>query len=212
MQTIKTALIILFLLNNFCYAHLPNTNATTNANTKLQASNISINTTETTNIIGANLNAVETLTLNTKNLNVESVQDTSKTKQHSMGISAGYGGGSLSSAGANMSKGNSKSKETILTDLTGNEVNINVDEHTILKGATIASLDSEGRDNNNLNFKTDTLTASSLNNTNNSKSMSVGINAGGAVEDAEITNVGLEFSSDRTNSKSAKPALGVQKH
>ncbi|WP_367235214.1 hemagglutinin repeat-containing protein [Sulfurimonas sp.] len=70
---------------------------------------MSINTEETTTVEGANLNAQDTLNLKTKNLKVASVQNTSKTKTHSIGVSAGYGGGSLSSVGANMSNANSKS-------------------------------------------------------------------------------------------------------
>ena len=192
------------------------TDATTNINSTLQTNNININTKETTNIKGANLNAKETLTLNTKNLNTESVQNTTKSRSHSLGISAGYGGGSLSSIGANSSNANSKTKQTIQTDLTAKNVNITVQEHTKLKGATIASIDEEGRDNNNLNLTTNTLTASSLNNTNNSKSNSIGINVGVSTSQSKDTNKGikggtteidgvstvaLDFSSDRTNSK-----------
>ena len=193
-----------------------NTNATTNANSKLLANNININTHETTNIKGANLNAQETLTLNTKNLNAESVQNTSKTREHSIGVSAGFGASGLSSLGANTSNANSKQKQTIQSDLTAKNVNVTVEEHTNLKGATIASIDTEGRDNNNLNFKTNILTASSLNNTNNSKSTSVGLQVGvttsqskdinkgikdGTTEIDGVSTIALDYTNDRTNSK-----------
>ena len=86
-------------------------------------------------------------------------------------------------------------------ELQVNNININTKETTTIKGATITAVDEKGNDNGNLNLKTDTLVASSLNNTYNSKSSSIGINAGGAVEDAKISNVGVDFSSDRTSSK-----------
>lgn len=193
-----------------------NTNATTNANSKLLANNININTNETTNIKGANLNAQETLTLNTKNLNAESVQNTSKTREHSIGVSAGFGASGLSSLGANTLNANSKQKQTIQSDLTAKNVNVTVKEHTTLKGATIASVNKEGRDNNNLNFKTDTLTASSLNNTHSSKSTSIGIQVGvttsqskdinkgikdGTTEIDGVSTIALDYTNDRTNSK-----------
>jgi hypothetical protein len=170
-------------------------------NSQLQANNININTDETTTIKGANLKAEDTLSLNTKNLEVASLQNKSKTREHSMGMSAGYGGGNLSSLGANMSNANSSSKETLLTTLTGNRVNVRVADNTKLRGATIAAIDTQGEDNSNLNLSTKTLTASSLNNRYNSKSSSVGVNTGGAVQDAKITNVGLDYSNDRSNTK-----------
>ncbi len=173
----------------------------THANSNLQANNININTKEDTKIKGATIKAEDALAINTTNLEVASVQDSSKTRSHSIGVSAGYGGGSLSSLGANTSNANSKAKQTVLTSLTANKVDINTDKETKLRGATIAAVDAQGNDNGNLNLKTETLLASSLNNTYNSKSTSIGVNAGGAVEDAKISNVGLDYSSDRTNSK-----------
>ncbi|WP_294967184.1 hemagglutinin repeat-containing protein, partial [Sulfurimonas sp.] len=173
-----------------------------------------INTKEKTTIKGATLNANDSLTIDTKNLEVASVQDSSKTRSNSVGVSAGFGASGLSSLGANTSNANSKSKQTVLTSLTGNKVDITTEQETKLKGAIIAAVDkvngearegalgyADGKDNGQLNLKTDTLLASSLNNTQTSKSTSVGINVGGAVQDAKISNVGIDFSSDSTNAK-----------
>ncbi|WP_321778188.1 hemagglutinin repeat-containing protein [Sulfurimonas sp.] len=188
----------------------------TQTNSNLQANNININTKEKTSIKGAEVKAKDSLVINTKNLEVASVQDTAKTRSHSIGVSAGYGGGSLSSLGANQSKANSRSKQTILTSLTGNKVDITTAKNTKLKGATIAALDAQGNDNGNLNLKTETLTASSLNNTYNSKSMSIGIQSGvttsnskninkgiegGTTEIDGVSTIALDYSNNRTNSK-----------
>ncbi len=193
-----------------------NTDATTITNSKLIANNININTQETTDIKGANLNAADTLNIDTKNLNIASVQDTRKTRSHSVGISGGYGGGGPSSAGANQSNANSKSKQTIQTDLLASEININTKETTTLKGATIASINAEGKDNNNLNLKTNTLIASSLNNTATSKSTSIGIQTGvtnqqskninkgiqnPTTEIAGVSTISLDYSNTKTNKK-----------
>ena len=107
-------------------------NQTNYTNATLQANNIKINTTETTTIIGANLNADESLSLKTKNLEVASVQNSSKSKSNSQGISAGFGASGITSAGANMSNANSNSKQTLLTSLTGNKVDITVEDETKL--------------------------------------------------------------------------------
>jgi len=195
-------------------------NQTNYTNATLQANNIKINTTETTTIIGANLNADESLSLNTKNLEVASVQNSSKSKSNSQGMSAGFGASGLSSAGANMSNANSNSKQTLLTSLTSNKVDITVEDETKLRGATIAAVDSQGNDNGQLSLSTTTLIASSLNNTNSSKSTSVGGNLGFAenvqkddqdnvildkdgkpVTQTGISSVGIDFANDTANSK-----------
>ena len=121
----------------------------------------------------------------------------------------GVGGGAVSSVGANASKANSKSKETVLTTLTGAKVNVDVEEHTDLKGATIASVDENGNDNKQLNFSTGTITTSSLNDTTNSQSISGGITAGltsskqadGSKDIDGVSNVSLDYTNDTTNKK-----------
>jgi len=185
-------------------------------NSNLQANNININTKETTTIKGANLKAQDTLTLNSKNLEVASVQDKYKSKSSSKGASMGFGADGLSSVGINSSDANSNSKQTVLTSLTGNQVDITTQQETKLRGATIAALDAEGKDNSNLNLKTETLIASSLNNRTNSKSTSLGINIGsstsqnknankgikgGTTEIDGVSTIALDYSNDRTNTK-----------
>jgi len=93
------------------------------------------------------------------------------------------------------------SKETLLTDLRGNSVNINTLEQTKLRGATIAAVDEQGNDNSQLTLNTDTLLASSLNNRVDSKSKSLSINIGGNVEENTLNNVALDYSNDKSNQK-----------
>ncbi|RLB10247.1 MAG: hypothetical protein DRG27_03475, partial [Deltaproteobacteria bacterium] len=170
-------------------------------NATLNSNNININTKEDTNIKGANLNAEDTLAINTNNLNIASVQNTTKTKSNSKGSSVGFGADGLSSVGVNSSNSRSNSKEILLTTLIAKEVNINAEQETKLKGATVAAVDSDGKDNGNLNLKTDTLTVSSLNNTYNSNSKSLEVNLGGSVKDNNADNISLDYSNDKTNSK-----------
>jgi len=87
----------------------------------------------------------------------------------------------------------SSNKETVLTSITGGEVNIGVDGATTIKGATIAAVDAEGNDNGNLSLETDTLEVSSLNNTKDSKAMSASVSGGGTVS--------VDASADNSHSK-----------
>jgi filamentous hemagglutinin len=64
---------------------------TTHNNTNLTATNINLNTTQDTKIKGANLQATSQLNLNTKNLEVSSVQNKHKVKTRSQGASLGIG-------------------------------------------------------------------------------------------------------------------------
>ncbi|WP_019556299.1 two-partner secretion domain-containing protein [Thiomicrorhabdus arctica] len=177
-------------------------------NSRLLASNIRINTAETTTIEGATVHADEQLIINTKNLNVASVQDSSTNKSQSQGLSAGFGSSGLNALGVNNAKANSKQKTTVQTSLTANQVDINTQQHTLIQGATIAAVDSNGHDNGQLNLRTQTLEAKSLNNTLNSRSQSLGLNAsiaGASNQTAEtsssISSVGIDFSNDNSNRK-----------
>jgi filamentous hemagglutinin len=170
-------------------------------NATLNAKNITINTQETTSIKGANLKAEDTLAITTKNLEVASVQDKTNSRSDSQGMSVGFGPDTINSVGGNFSKSRSDSKEIVQTDLTGQSVVINTAENTTLKGATIAAVDQEGNDNGQLTLNTGTLTVSSLNNTHNSKSTSLNAQVGGSVKDNTASNVSLDFSQDRTNTK-----------
>ncbi|MDD3476473.1 MAG: hemagglutinin repeat-containing protein [Sulfurimonas sp.] len=160
-----------------------------------------LNTNETTTIKGANLKADDTLAINSKNLSIESVQNRQKSRDKSNGFSVGFGTSGLQSLGVNKSSGSLDSKETLLTDLRGNSVNINTLEQTKLRGATIAAVDSQGDDNSQLTLNTNTLIASSLNNRVDSKSKSLSINIGGNVEENTLNNVALDYSNDKTNQK-----------
>jgi len=103
--------------------------------------------------------------------------------------------------GGSVSKSSSASKETLFTTVTGGRVDINTAENTTLKGATIASVDEEGRDNGQLTLNTNTLNISSLNNTSNSKSLSMGASIGGSYAENNLDNFSMDFSKDSTNSK-----------
>jgi hypothetical protein len=69
-----------------------NSQQTTHHNTSLTATNINLNTTQDTKIKGANLQATNQLNLNTKNLEVSSVQNKHKAKTRSQGASLGVVG------------------------------------------------------------------------------------------------------------------------
>jgi hypothetical protein len=128
-----------------------------------------------------------------KKLNISSVQDKLKSNSKSQGVSVGFGTSGITSAGVRSANSRTTSKQTVQTSLTGETVNINVDEHTNLKAATIASVDTQGKDNNKLTLTTNTLNASSLNNTHNSNSKSLGVSIG--------STVSLDYTNDKTNSK-----------
>lgn len=103
-------------------------------------------------------------------------------------------GDGLGSAGASYgaNAGNSQSKQTVLTSLTGDKVNIDVENNTNVKGALIAAgeTNEQGQfeDNGKLNLSTGTLTfANSTDSTySSSNSYSVGTNIGyGNTKDAK---------------------------
>jgi hypothetical protein len=102
----------------------------------------------------------------------------------SMGVSVGGNNSSLSGANASVGMNNSRSseKQTVLTSLTGDTVNITTEENTHIKGALVAAgaTDDKGtfQDNNNLNLSTKTLTFENLANTKSSNSTGLGIGAG----------------------------------
>jgi hypothetical protein len=100
-----------------------------------------------------------------------------------------------------MNKSNSRTnnKEVVQTQVLGENVDIKVDNHTKLKGATISSIDKDGNDNNKLNLTTNTLEASSLNSLYQSNSKSMGINVGFGGD--SISSVGIEYSNDKSNKK-----------
>lgn len=127
-------------------------------NASLKANNISITSEDDTDITGAGLRADEKLKIKTGgNLKVASLQGRSKSKTHTVGVDIGIGRGSATvGASASHSRTNKKWVNEV-TRLTGNEVEIEVDNHTDLKGAVIAATDKTGEDTGKLNLKTQSL-------------------------------------------------------
>jgi len=121
-------------------------------NSHLNASDIRIRSAEDTNIKGALVTAANDLTLDVgEDLTVQSLQDTYKEKEYTIGVSGGYSGGSQpknsqktdpkANAGVNFSITNGKSKWVgEQTQIIGSgNVNVTVGDKTELKGAQIAS-------------------------------------------------------------------------
>ncbi|MFT5419723.1 MAG: filamentous hemagglutinin [Candidatus Endobugula sp.] len=100
------------------------------------------------------------------------------------------------SGGLNASSGRSRTKQTVLTDLIGETVNITVGKNTALIGATIAAKDADGSDNGQLSLTTDTFDFGDLSNTSYDSQRSAGFS----------TSVGIP-SSDPTQNE-AKDAKG----
>ncbi|VVM18968.1 hypothetical protein BSPWISOXPB_4046 [uncultured Gammaproteobacteria bacterium] len=137
---------------------------TTHNNTNLTATNINLNTTQDTKIKGANLQATNQLNIDTKNLEVSSVQNKHKAKP-ALKASLGIGSSGVNSVGFNQSKADENSKTVLLTSMTAKQVNINTQAHTQLTGSLIAATDTgdkDGNDNGQLNLTTNSLSASSL--------------------------------------------------
>ena len=83
-------------------------------------------------------------------------------------------------------------KETVLSSITGNKVNVNVENNTHIKGALLAAgeFQDDGSfiDNENLNLNTNTLTFENLSNTSYSSNQSVGASANYTLEGTTIVN------------------------
>ena len=176
----------------------------TNNNSHLySAKDMNINTANDTTIKGANLRADERLNLKVgNNLSLESTRDIKDASSKSKGInlSASYSGAtnaknfasgdrSLSSVGASISKSNSntKIKQTNLSSITANELNVEVGKNTHLKGSLLAAgeydKDNTFIDNHNLNLKTNTLSYENLSNTSYAKGTNFSIGANYILED-----------------------------
>ena len=161
------------------------------------AKDMNINTANDATIKGANLRADERLNLKVgNNLSLESTRDIKDASSKSKGInlSVSYSGAtnaknfasgdrSLSSVGASISKSNSntKIKQTNLSSITANELNVEVGKNTHLKGSLLAAgeydKDNTFIDNHNLNLKTNTLSYENLSNTSYNKGSSLSIGA-----------------------------------
>ena len=136
------------------------------------------------------------------NLSLESTRDIKDASSKSKGInlSVSYSGAtnaknfasgdrSLSSVGASISKSssNTKIKQTNLSSITANELNVEVAKNTHLKGSLLAAgeydKDNTFIDNHNLNLKTNTLSYENLSNTSYAKGTNFSIGANYILED-----------------------------
>ena len=198
--------------------------STTNTNSNLIAKNINIETTNDASFKGATVKADDTLNVKVGgDLSVESQRDSSSSNSNGFNVSASaslgsdkdYTSGSaaqqgklnntvgartgdgLGSAGGSYgaSTGTTQSKQTVLTSLTGDKVNIEVENNTNIKGALIAAgktnEQGEFEDNGKLKLKTDTLTFANSTNSqySSSNSFNVGTNIGFGSKTNTQTNV-----------------------
>ncbi|NCD13207.1 MAG: hypothetical protein EOL93_11715, partial [Epsilonproteobacteria bacterium] len=122
----------------------------------------------------------------------------SKAQQNALNQTVGARvGDGLGSTGASYgaSTGTSQSKQTVLTSLTGENVTIDVENNTHVKGALIAAgeTNEQGafKDNGKLNLSTGTLTFANSTNSqySSSNSYSVGTNIGYTTGKNTQTNV-----------------------
>ncbi|MDN5041700.1 hemagglutinin repeat-containing protein, partial [Aliarcobacter butzleri] len=181
-----------------------------NNNSQLSGNNVNINVKNDAVFQGANVRANDTLNLNVgNNLVLESLRDEYSSNSKGFNVNAGIGFGSAgkeghrtpsldvgkqssTNAGFSVNNGVTQNKQTVLSSITGNKVNVNVGNNTHLKGSLLASgnYDENGifQDNKNLNFTTNTLTFGNLSNSNYSLSKSLGANANYNLEDKKIEN------------------------
>ena len=178
----------------------------TNNNSHLySAKDMNINTANDATIKGANLRADERLNLKVgNNLSLESVRD--KYAYNERGYSVGVGIGFSSdkspnssfanpsstkatSTNANFSRSRSNTitKQTVLSSIAANELNVEVGKNTHLKGSLLAAgeydKDNTFIDNHNLNLKTNTLSYENLSNTSYNKGTNFSIGANYILED-----------------------------
>jgi len=187
-------------------------------NSQLIATNVNLNVSNNADFLGANVNAQDSLNLNVGNdLNIESKRNANNSNSNGFNLSAGFGigNGSITSANGSVgaNTGRTKVKQTVLSSVTGNKVNVNVENNTHLKGSLLASgqYDENGNfiDNGNLDYTTKTLTFSNSTDSvyNSNNSFNVGTNVGFADNTAKdpqadnnsptkISSTNLAFSND----------------
>ncbi|AOO65592.1 hemagglutinin repeat-containing protein [Sulfurospirillum halorespirans] len=211
--------------------------STTNTNSNLIAKNINIETSNDASFKGATVQADDTLNVKVGgDLSVESQRDSSSSNSNgfNVSVSASLGndkdytsgskaqqntlnqtvgartGDGLGSAGASYgaSTGTSQTKQTVLTSLTGDKVNIDVENNTNIKGALIAAgeTNEQGQfeDNGKLNLSTGTLTFANSTNSqySSSNSYSVGTNIGFGFGSKTNTQTNVEETTGKVNSSS----------
>ena len=164
------------------------------------------------------------------NLSLESTRDIKDASSKSKGInlSASYSGAtnaknfasgdrSLSSVGASISKSssNTKIKQTNLSSITANELNVEVGKNTHLKGSLLAAgeydKDNTFIDNRNLNLKTNTLSYENLSNTSYTKGTNFSIGANYAFKDTKTNNQAKADNKD-LNSKITSASYSNQRN
>ena len=140
----------------------------------------SIHTTGDVTLKGANINAGDLDMKVGGKLTMQSLQDTQTIKGKSKG--AGLNTAGLSISGVSASKGSTEGKRAwvgTVTSINGqNSANIEVNGQTTLKGASITSIDKDGKDTNKLNFKTKSLVTENIKDIDNFKSTNGGVNIG----------------------------------
>ncbi|MBB1270200.1 hemagglutinin repeat-containing protein [Shewanella sp. SR44-3] len=104
------------------------------------------------------------------------------------------GGVGSVNGGLNASAGRYQNKETVLSSLTGAEVNVNVAGNTNIVGALLASLGADGKDNGKLSLATGSLSFTDLTNTRFNSQVSGGISA----------NIGITTQTTQANDANAK--------
>ena len=205
----------------------------TNNNSHLHsAKDMNINTANDATIKGANLRADERLNLKVgNNLSLESTRDIKDASSKSKGInlSVSYSGAtnakhfasgdrSLSSVGASISKSNSntKIKQTNLSSITANELNVEVGKNTHLKGSLLAAgeydKDNTFIDNHNLNLKTNTLSYENLSNTSYNKGSSLSIGANYSVGKKDDSKVSQSGQGKSDSSYSGLKSIDLSNH
>ncbi|RXJ94476.1 hypothetical protein CRU94_08460 [Arcobacter sp. AHV-9/2010] len=178
-------------------------NSVINNNSQLLANNVNIDVRNDANLIGASLRAEDTLNLNVgNNLIVESLRDEYSSNQSGFNVNAGMGA-NTTNAGLSMNNKVSQSKQTVLSSITGNEININVANNTHLKGSLISS------DEDNLNLTTDTLTFANLSNSSYSSSKTLGGSVSSNVK-GDVSNLGYNSENSlETNASKTLATLGT---
>ncbi|WGE92168.1 hemagglutinin repeat-containing protein [Actinobacillus genomosp. 1] len=179
--------------------------------TEINSDSLSIKTKETTTLKGAVAN-INHLELDTKNLHIESVQDTEKydSKQTQGGVSASFAWGSGGSASAQFSQNKAKVDYAQVTQQSGFNIQessqINVEENTHLKAGII---NAQG-DKANHQMTTGTLTTEAIENRSDIEVSSVSAGASTDMGQMATMAVGAALSalgnmseSERSQTKAA---------
>jgi len=148
-------------------------NTVEQVHSRINAANIRLEASGETRITGAEIVAAETLEISSGDLTVASVQDSDLQESRSLGASH-----SGSDSGIHAAQAEGETLWTQTTRLGGQNVDIRVSHHTDIRGAVIAATDADGTDNGRLSLTTETLTASSLINSNEGTDRSTNLQAG----------------------------------